>query len=601
MDHGQLVNILIFLGAAVVSVPIFRKLGFGSVLGYLVAGILIGPQGFAVLYDAESALHIGEIGVVMLLFVIGLELNPETLWKMKGTMAIFGLGQILGSAILISLAALLLFDFSLNVQIIIGLTLALSSTAFAVQLMEERHLTGTDLGRKGFSILLSQDIAVIPILLLTGVLAGVSASGESGGEDTPPFWVGILVIVGLLTIGKLFLCKFLSFVARHGSKEILTAYCLLAVLGIGLLLQDTGLSMGLGAFVAGIILANTSFRHQLEADIEPFKNLLLGLFFIAVGMSLDLSLFLKSPLVILGLALLLMTLKVGVIVSIARFRKHDWTQSFLLGLLLCQGGEFAFVINAEALQVGLMEEAIANQINLIVGISMALTAPLLMLFQRYADRLAEKRKQEQSENMDDRLDEADTPEVIIAGFGRFGQMVGRILKANNIAFNPIDLDASHIEFMEKFGVKVFFGDASNPELLESAGIANAKTLVIAIDDEKAANKIAELVRAEHPNVYIIARAKNRMHMYELINLGITNVIRETFESGLLAARETLKSIGYNDRQSIRKVKRFRDHDLRMVYESSEHNEDFETLIELAREGRKELSAIFDSDRETERG
>ena len=596
MDHGQLVNVIILLAAAVISVPIFRKLGFGSVLGYLVAGVLIGPQGFALLYDADSALHIGEIGVVMLLFIIGLELNPDTLWKMKGTMAVFGLGQILGSALLVFLGLLLFFDFDLKAQIIIALALALSSTAFAVQLMEEKHLTGTDLGRKGFSILLSQDIAVIPILLLAGALSSAGAS-----EDTPPFWVGLLVVAGLLTIGKLFLCKFLSFVAQHGSKETLTAYCLLVVLGIGLLLADTGLSMGLGAFVAGILLANTSFRHQLEADIEPFKNLLLGLFFIAVGMSLDLSLFMQTPFLILGLALVLMALKVSVIVTIAKLRKHDWVQSFLLGLLLCQGGEFAFVINKEALSLSLLEEDIVNQINLIVGISMALTAPLLMIFQKYADHIENKKNNERREQKDERLEDTDTPEVIIAGFGRFGQMVGRILSANNIAYNPIDVDASHIEFMADFGITVFFGDASNPELLESAGIKDATTLVIAVDDEKAACKIAEIVRTSYPDVTIISRAKNRQHMYEMIELGVDNVIRETFESGLVAARETLKSIGYTDRQSVRKVKKFRDHDLRMVYESSQHKEDDSKLKEKARQGREELASIFNGDRENRRG
>lgn len=587
MDHDSVLNVLAYLGAAVIAVPLFRKLGLGAILGYLFAGAVIGPQGFQFIHHPEAALHFAEFGVVMLLFLIGLELNPEKLWNMRVQIGLLGGGQLLISALIIAVSLVVGMQWGWQIAIITGLTLGLSSTAFAVQLMDEQGIMGTALGRKGFSILLLQDMAVIPLLLLVSAWAPTTISADS--NHAIPWWAGPCAVVAVLLIGRFALNPILSLVAKYGSKEVLTAGSLLIVLGTAVLMQSVNLSMGMGAFLAGIILANSSFRHQLEADIEPFKGLLLGLFFIAVGMTLDLQLLLKQPLLILGLALALMFSKALVVMLLTQLRSCTWKEGFLLGLMLSQGGEFAFVVMTKAVGLNVIDQNLANYVVMVVGISMALTAPMVMLFKHFFYKPLPA-----NTNYDSAVDEE--PEVVIAGFGRFGQIVGRILVANNIHFTALDKDATHVEFVKQFGNKIFFGDAARMDLLRAAGIDHARVLIVAVDDMEDATRIVEQVRHDFPKLKIIARAHNRMHNYQLIAAGSDEIIRETFESSLHAARSTLVSLGVNDGQAMFKVELFRVHDEELIQRAAKHKDDMDELLNIAQEGRKELEQLFEQDR-----
>ena len=589
-DYG-FTTIIAYLAAAIIAVPVFKKLGLGAILGYLVAGAVLGPQGLHIIQDPESALHIAELGVVMLLFIIGLELNPEKLWGMRSEISVIGGGQLMLSACAIALAVALVFNFSWQLAIIIGLTLGLSSTAFAIQLMDEQGIMGLTLGRKGFAILLLQDMAVIPVLLLVGFWAPSSVEQLQHGAASY-WWSGPLAVLLLLTLGRYMVEPCLKIIARSGSKEVLTAASLFIVLGTAVLMQWVGLSMGMGAFLAGIILANSSFRHALEADIEPFKGLLLGLFFIAVGMTLDLSLLFSQPLLILALALLLMLIKTLIIVALLMFTRTCWRDAILLGLMLSQGGEFAFVIMTKGLSLNVVEQSVADYVVLVVGISMALT-PLLVMFAKQLVSKADS-SAEQSHVED------ENAKVVIAGFGRFGQIVGRILQANGIHFTALDKDASHVDFLKKFGNKTYFGDACRMELLRAAGIEKAEVLVVAVDDQAAITDIVKTVKEAYPHITIVARSHNRMHSYELYAAGVKSVIRETFESSMVAAEDTLLALGFTDSQAIQKVELFRNHDRELLQKAIAHRNNVDELMAIAKEGRKELADLFKQDSEIHR-
>ena len=456
---------LVFLVATVVAVPIFKKLKLGAILGYLVAGLVIGPQVMDWVNDPQTILHVAELGVVLLLFLIGLELAPEKLWKMHKQIIFSGGGQLIVSALIIGAILYFLLGFSFVISSIIGLSLGLSSTAFAIQLMTEHKILKSPPGQQGFSILLMQDLAVIPILLL---VESVSTTNITGG---PEWWVSILAVAGILVIGRFLINPFLGLISSYGSAEVMTAAALLIVIATALGMEEAGLSMGMGAFIAGILLANSTFRHQLETEIEPFKGLLLGLFFIAIGMNLDLSLLVSEPLFIICASVILVLIKTTIIFVILKANKQLTTDAMRVGLMLSQGGEFAFVVMAQAASNGILPAEVSAQVTLIVGISMALTAPLVILHSLWFT----------SKNCpavyDSQSDESE-PQVIIAGFGRFGQVSGRILAANNIPFTALDKDAKHIEFVKQFGNKVFYGDACRLDLLETAGIEQAKILLI---------------------------------------------------------------------------------------------------------------------------
>jgi CPA2 family monovalent cation:H+ antiporter-2 len=575
---------MVFLAAAVVAVPIFKKLKLGAILGYLVAGVVIGPAAMDWVSDPQTILHFAELGVVLLLFVIGLELEPDKLWRMRNQILFTGGGQLVFSAMFIGLACYLLLSVSIITAVVVGLAVALSSTAFAIQLMDEHRVLKTPPGQQGFSVLLMQDLAVIPILLL------VEALSSSASSNAPDWWVSVLSICLVLVIGRYLTNPFLRLISHYGSAEVMTAAALLIVIATALGMQEAGLSMGMGAFVAGILLANSSFKHQLETEIEPFKGLLLGLFFIAIGMNLELSLLVSEPLFILAASLFLVVVKALVVFVILRLGKQNNTDSIRVGLMLSQGGEFAFVVMAQAAANSLVDTHVANQVTLIVGISMALTSPLVILHSLWFN----------SRNCPpvyDTSSDTDEPQVIIAGFGRFGQVSGRILAANNIAFTALDKDAEHIEFLKKFGSNVFYGDASRLDLLKIAGIEHARVLLVAIDNEAETLEVVAMVSKKYPHIKIIVRARNRDTATKLAGLGVTNFVREQFSGGLEAAGLLLKEYGYSSVQAENMVTIFAHHDKLLLEKAIEQKMDMQQLIETSEQGREELQSLFAQDKQ----
>lgn len=597
MEHNEtLLHAIYYLLAATIAVPLFRRLGLGAILGYLVAGAIIGPYELGLIYRPEAAFQFSELGVVLLLFVIGLELNPQQLWKMRLDISLLGGAQMLLTAAIITAALTTFVELSWQQGFMIGLALALSSTAFAVPLMEEQKIMGLPIGRKGFSILLLQDLAVIPILLLLATWAPAANTGHE-----VPWWLGLCTVIFLLLAGARIFNPLLQVVAKYGSREILTAAGLLIVLSVAYLMQLVGFSMSMGAFLAGILLAQSSFRHQLAADIEPFKGLLLGLFFIAVGMSLNLRLLFADPLLIIALALALMLVKMGVIALVLYFRQCTTKDGLLVGVMLAQGGEFAFVVMATAEQTAFLPKEIANYIVLVVGISMALTSPLVMVYElitrrRKKQKIAHDESQYESNSLKE-LEEPDAQhvEVIIAGFGRFGQIIGRILTAGNIPFNALDKNPDHIEFLKNYGVKSYYGDATRIELLEAAGIREAKVLVVALVNIEASLAITRLVKAQFPHITLIVRARDRAHAYQLAELGVENPIREIYESSLSAAMRTLTEVGYTEGQSQNAIDIFREHDHGLLHAAIAISKDPKELAILVQQSRKELQDLFSKD------
>jgi monovalent cation:proton antiporter-2 (CPA2) family protein len=581
-SDSLLINALYYLLAAVIAVPLFKRMGLGSILGYLFAGIVLGPHALGIIKDPESVLHFAEYGVILLLFVIGLELAPEKLWSMRNHIVVLGGSQVLLTGLVIGFGMVMLMAIPL--AFVLGVTLALSSTALAIQLMSEERILASPLGRKGFSILLLQDLAVIPILIAVSVLAPVTT-----GASTSAWYITILALVGVVAFGRFGLSELLAAVARSNNREVMSAASLLIVIGIAVLMNAVGLSMGLGAFLAGIMLANSDYRHQLESDIEPFKGMLLGLFFIAIGMTLNLELLWARPLRFVVLALGLVFVKTVIITAILRWRHVSLKEGIQLGLILSQGGEFAFVVLSQGQQAMLFDAALAEQLTLIVGLSMAFTSPLVTLYRR----IGRSRSIEQPDQ--DRHWDSHQPEVIIAGFGRFGQIIGRLLRARHIPFTAMDKDSAHVEFVKQFGNRLFYGDLTRVDLLRSAGIKHAKILVVAVNDVAQSLAIIDLAREQNVRIKIIARAVDRFHAYELYKRKVESVVRETFASSLEAATETLEQLGYTEGQALEVAKRFRLHDEELLERSAQHLEDMEELRNIARQGRRELELLFEED------
>jgi len=590
MNDSLLHETLFFLLAALLIVPIFKRLGLGSVLGYLTAGLLIGPSVLGLISDVDNVLHFAEIGVIMMLFVVGLELDPARLWQMRKL--ILGLGS---AQLLFSGAALAGVGYALGypnaTAIFIGLTLALSSTAFAMQLMGESNEMTTRHGQSAIAVLLFQDIAVIPLLLILPLLAGV-VDTDSGIDWMAGVWT-FLTLAGLVLASRYLINPWLRWLADTHYRELMSASALLLVLGVAVLMEAIGLSMGLGAFLAGILLANSPFRHQLETDIEPFKGLLLGLFFIAIGMSLQITLLLQDPLLILvwvGALVAVKALVLALLGFVLRLKGRDaWT----LGVLLSQGGEFAFVLLTQAQSLKVIDELMADQMTLIVGLSM-ITTPLLLKLVR-AKPAAEATTDEQPADMSGAPEE---PSVIIAGFGRFGQIVGRVLAVKGIPFTALDRSASYVQFITRYGNKVYYGDATRLDVLQQARVGKAHLVVLALADVDQSMKAAHLLREHYPHVRVVARAVTRHHAMSLMALGIPVVLRETFESSLLAARVALTELGMTDSAALDTIKMFRDHDERLLREQVEFREDLEKQMEIATRGREEFMKVFTQDRQS---
>lgn len=585
MNIESLEHSLYFLLAAVIAVPIFRRLELGAILGYLIAGIVIGPQALKLIDDPVSVLHFAELGVIFLLFILGLELNPKKVWQMRTDITLIGGAQIMITALAIMMLLILFTSLSFNQCLIIGLAVALSSTAFAVQLMAEKGVIATPAGRKGFAILLMQDLAVIPILLFVKFIA-VSQTVES----QPPWWHGLSLVLALLLAGKYIVPALLTLVAKYGSRDTMTATALLIVVGASYLMELAHLSMAMGAFIAGIMLANSDFRHQLEVDLEPFKGLTLGLFFIAIGMTLDVQLLLAQPWLIIGAASAIILVKLVVIYSVLAPTNEGKGNKVIVASMLAQGGEFAFVIMSQTVGLAILPDDVANTVTLAVGLSMALTTPVVILMQY----LTSKKRPVNTQNSDI---ENEEPEVIIIGFGRYGQVSGRLLSARNIHFTAIDIDPDHIQFVKKFGNKVYFGDGERSDLLIQAGLEQAKVVVIAIDDIAKTSKIVTYIKEHFADITVVVRARNRHEYIKLTNLGADKVIREAFSGSSEIALNTLTALGYSYSAAISHVDVFKAHDEAMLQQSIAHGNDWDKLIEISQKGRNELESLFKEDRQ----
>jgi monovalent cation:proton antiporter-2 (CPA2) family protein len=581
-----LAQIAIFLAAAVIAIPIFRYFKLGSVLGYLTAGIIIGPAGLGLISRVDTTQHIAEFGIVLLMFVIGLELQPSRLWVMRRPIFGLGLAQVLVTTLGIAAAAYFGFEQTKESALVIGFGLSMSSTALVLQLLAERGQLTSHYGRSAFSILLFQDIAVLPALTLLPLL-GVASARSAG----PGGWLVIKFVAVLATVvigGRYVLRPMLRIVAATRVAEAFTAAGLLVVIGTALLVSQVGLSLPLGSFLAGVLLADSEFRHELEADIEPFKGLLLGLFFISVGMSANLELVRERPLTIVCLTLGFMLIKVIVLRAIGRLSGLRTAASRGLAFSLPSGGEFAFVLFGLAATLGIMDAEIAELLVLVVTGSMILSPLLLVLH----DALFKKKEVDTGP--------FDTPEelypkVIIAGFGRFGQIVGRILRAKKISFTALEANQTQVDFLRRFGNQVFYGDASRLEMLRAAHAEHAEVFVLAIDDVEASVRTAGLIRKHFPNLKIFARARNRQHAFRLADLDVRYTIRETLVSSLEMSEKVLEALGLSKSKAVDTVRRFRAHDEATMAKQQAVKDDENKFLETTRESAEQLLQLFESD------
>jgi len=569
---------VIYLVAAVISVPLAKRMGLGSVLGYLLAGIIIGPFVLGLVgQEADDVMHFAEFGVVLMLFVIGLELEPALLWKMRKS--IFGLGglQVLITTVVIAAIALL-FNFTLNRAVAIGLILALSSTAIVLQTLTEKGLLRNTAGRSAFSVLLFQDISVVPILAILPLLAAVNGEIDLAGSQVDdltgvaslPGWIQVLIIIAVITaiilIGRFIARYIFRLIAETGLHEVFTALALLLVIGIALLMVQIGLSPALGTFIAGVVLADSEYRHELETTIDPFKGLLLGLFFISVGASINFGLFVESPFEIMGYVFLLIVVKFIILLILGRMFRLKKGYEFLFAFLLAQSSEFSFVFISFSKQNQLFDENTAGILLLIVTLTMAIT-PLLLIFNDKAVSPILARWQNKLEYDD--IQEAENP-IIIAGFGRFGLVIGRLLLANGFKVTIMDSNPANVEILRKFGFKLYYGDVTRPQVLEKAGIENAKMLILSMAEYDDALKIAKYVRNKYPKLKVLARAKDIYHAFEFFKLNVWTVQREMFNSASELGAKALTNLGFTRYEAYRAARTFKHHDEEVIQDLYEH-------------------------------
>ena len=587
MEHTPtwLTNSFIYLCAAVVAVPLSRALGLGSIIGYLAAGIAIGPWGLGLVRNVEDILHFAEFGVVLMLFLVGLELEPRRLWSLRRPIFGWGSAQLLGCTVALALlAALAGADWKL--ALVAALGLSLSSTAIALQVMGERNLMPTSSGQAAFSILLFQDVAAIPMLALLPLLGVAVAAGEaSSGTTMAVELLKTFGVIGAIVLGgRLLLRPLLRWIAGSRTPEIFTAASLLLVVGIAGLMQQIGLSMALGAFLAGVLLADSEYRRELETDIEPFKGLLLGLFFIAVGMGINFGVLWASPARVAAIVAGFLLAKALVIGLLARQMGLSVRERPVFILLLAQGGEFAFVVFQAAVGARVLAPDVASLLVGSVAVSMLLS-PLVLLA---VDRLLLPRYADCGVRRLDEISERQEAAVIIAGFGRYGQIVARVLLAEGIPCTVLDHDAEMIEAARNFGYRVYYGDASRLDLLRTAGAAQAKILVLAVDDVQQSLDIVDLVQAHFPAIDIVARARDVTHWNQLRERGVMRVERELFESSLRSARTVLELLGHNEEQALQTATRFRSHNLALFEQLHPHYKDQAKLIAVVKQGRQQL-------------
>jgi monovalent cation:proton antiporter-2 (CPA2) family protein len=578
----------ILLAAAVIAVSLFRFLRLSSILGYVAAGLAIGPWGLNLVGEVGRIMQISQFGIVLLLFVIGLELQPTRLWVMRRI--VFGLG-----AAQVALCTLLLGGLALalgqgfTAACIIGFGLSLSSTPLVLQLLAERKQLKTQYGRAAFGMLLFQDLAVLPVLAILPLLSPLASA-----HPAQSWWLTLLKLLAIAVLiiggGRLLLRPALRLVARVGVSEVFTAAALLTVIVTALLANLVGLSASLGAFLAGVLLADSEFRHELEADLEPFKGLLLGLFFISVGMSANLGLFKSEPLTLLAITAAFLIVKVAAISLLGRLARLRGESAHRLGFALPTGGEFAFVLFTLAARQHLLDEATVDLLILAVTLSMMLGPLLLIAHEALIRKLAPPAEPY------DAIDQEEVP-VIVAGFGRFGQIVARVLRVKGLSFTALDSSQTHVDFVRRFGNKVYYGDASRLDLLRAAGAQTAKILVLAVDDVEASVRIATLVREQFAHLKIFARARNRQHAFSLMDAGVTEVIRETYASSLEMAESVLEALGDTPATAREVVRRFRQHDEKTLQAQYEVKEDEVKFLATSREAAQQLEKLFESDRE----
>ena len=559
--EGFLVQAFIYLGTAVVIVPFAKKLGLSSILGYLLAGIVIGPFILGLIGNkGTDIMHFAEFGVVMMLFLIGLELDPHQFWKMRKAIVGLGTSQMLGTALLLFLVFHFIVDFSFSTAIVISAACAMSSTAIVLQTLKEKGLMKTTMGESSFAVLLFQDMAIIPILALIPLLSNHTFTNSDHGldatQDLPGYLRTGLVIgaIGLVYLfGRYMVPTLLSLIAKTRLQELFTASALLLVIAVALLMQVVGLSPALGSFLAGVVLANSAFRHELETDIAPFKGLLLGLFFIGVGASIDFSLIGDNPQFILLTTLGVIVIKFLVLLIIGHRYSLSSDQNLLFAFGLSQVGEFAFVIVSFAGQLNILQGTIGNQIMAVTALSMLLTPFLLLINERFIDPYFGTKEQKSNQEMDTDISKHA---VIIAGFGHFGSTVGRMLRANGIDSTILDNDSERVNLLRKMGFRVYYGDATRMDLLHAAGIDNAKLFIAAIDSPEVNYRIIEALRKQYPNLKILARARNRMDAYDLIEHGVTDVYRETLYTAVHLGVDALVSLGKRRYSATRQGQKF---------------------------------------------
>lgn len=590
MEHGNwLLGPLVYLAAAVLAVPLARLLGLGAIIGYLVAGIAIGPWGLALVTDAQQILSFAEFGVVLMLFLVGLELEPKRLWSLRKPIFGWGSVQLFGSAALLFGAALLA-GVAWPLALVGALGLAMSSTAIGLAVLAERNLMATSSGQSILAVALLQDVAAIPILALVPLLAVTGAHAEGG-------WSGVAKAIGVIAAivlgGRLLLRPALRWIAGSRTPEIFTAASLLLVVATAALMQSVGLSMALGAFLAGVLLAESEYRRELETDIEPFKGLLLGLFFIAVGMAIDFGVVLQHPLLIGLIVSGFLVVKAAVLWAMAKLMPLPLQERPVFVILLAQGGEFGFVVFQSAAGAQVIAPAAASLLIAAIAISMLLTPLLLVAVDRWwIARFARGRRSDMPE-----LSEPQAAPVIIAGLGRYGQIVARMLYVNGITPTVLDHDAEQIESMRKFGWRVFYGDATRLDLLRTAGAAKARVMVLAIDDVEQSLKVAKLVLEHFPQLAIVARARNVQHYLRLREIGVRLIERETLDSSLVTARSTLELLGWQPHHARNLAMRFRRHTIRQIEEMLPHMRDEARFIAMAKAGRQQLEELFAQERD----
>ncbi|MFU2315007.1 glutathione-regulated potassium-efflux system protein KefB [Rahnella sp. PCH160] len=583
--------ILLFLFAAVVAVPVAQRLGIGAVLGYLLAGIAIGPWGLGFIRDVDEILHFSELGVVFLMFIIGLELNPGKLWELRRQIFGVGAGQVILTALVLG-GLLWLTKFSWQAAVIGGIGLAMSSTAMALQLMRDKGMTRNEGGQLGFAVLLFQDIAVIPALALIPILAG----GSEGSNNWEMIGLKVLAFGGMLIGGRYLLRPIFRLIVASGVREVFTAAALLVVLGSALFMDTLGFSMALGTFIAGILLAESEYQHELEIAIEPFKGLLLGLFFISVGMALNLGVLYTHILLVLAGVVILVTVKGAVLYALSRMFGLRTSVRLQFSAVLSQGGEFAFVLFSAAGAQKVISSSQLSLLLVVVTLSM-MTTPLLM---QWVDRILVRRYNDGEESDEKHFVQDDEPQVIIVGFGRFGQVIGRLLMANKMRITVLERDISAVSLMRTYGYKVYYGDATELELLRASGAEKAKSIVITCDEPEDTMTIVHLCQQHFPHLNILARARGRVEAHELLQAGVANFSRETFSSALELGKKALVTLGMHPHSAYRAQQHFRRLDMRMLRELVPQNRGDVAQISRVKEARRELEDIFQSEMHNER-